>query len=83
VARLLVNITHGPEDPFRAALGFLLAATASEEGHEVTIFLAGDATQLIRDAVIESHCVGAPNDGDVALTARWYRRALGSGVRWP
>lgn len=54
MARLLINITHGPEHPFRAALGFLLAGTACEEGHEVSIFLAGDATQLIRDGVIES-----------------------------
>ncbi len=54
MARLLINITHGPEHPFRAGLGFLIAGTACEEGHDVSIFLAGDATQLIRDAVIEN-----------------------------
>ncbi len=54
MARLLINITHGPEHPFRAGLGFLIAGVACEEGHDVSIFLAGDATQLIRDAVIEN-----------------------------
>ena len=54
MASLLVNITHGPEDPFRSALGLLVASTAVGEGHDVTIFLAGDGTQLIRDAVLDS-----------------------------
>ena len=50
---LLVHITHGPEAPTRAALGFLVASTAAEAGHDVTIFLAGDAAYLAKDAVIE------------------------------
>jgi predicted peroxiredoxin len=37
VGRILVHITHGPEQPTRAALGFLVAKAATEEGHEVTI----------------------------------------------
>ena len=51
---LLVHITSGPEAPTRAALGLLVARAAVEEGHEVTVFLAGDAVQLIRDAVLDS-----------------------------
>ena len=51
---LLVNITHGPEHPFRAALGLLVAKTAASEGHDVSVFLAGDGVQLIRDAVLDS-----------------------------
>jgi len=54
VAKLLVHITHGPEHPTRAALGFLVAKAALEEGHEVSLFLAGDAVQLIRDAVLDN-----------------------------
>ena len=50
---LLVHITHGPDAPTRAALGFLVAKSASEAGHEVTIFCAGDAAYLLKDAVIE------------------------------
>jgi uncharacterized protein len=51
---ILVHITHGPENPTRAALGFLVARTALEEGHQVTLFLAGDAVQLVRPAVLEN-----------------------------
>jgi uncharacterized protein len=54
VAKLLVNVTHGPEAPTRAALGFLVARAAAEAGHEVTLFLAGDAVQLLREPVLDS-----------------------------
>ena len=54
MGKLLVHITSGPEAPTRAALGFLVARAAIDEGHEVSIFLAGDAVQLIRDAVLDS-----------------------------
>lgn len=50
---LLVHITCGPNDPTRAALGFLVARTAVEQGHAVTLFLAGDAVHLLRDAVLD------------------------------
>jgi len=35
------------ENPTLAALGFLVAKTAIEEGHTVTLFLAGDAVKLL------------------------------------
>ncbi len=54
MAKILVNITHGPEHPTRAALGFLVAKAAIEEGHAVSLFLAGDAVQLIRDATLDT-----------------------------
>lgn len=50
---LLVHITHGPDSPTRAALGFLVAKTAAEQGHDVNIFCAGDAAFLMKDAVVE------------------------------
>jgi predicted peroxiredoxin len=53
VAKLLINLTHGPEAPTRAALGFLVGRAAAEEGHEVTLFLAGDAVQLLREPVLD------------------------------
>ena len=49
---LLIHITAGPNDPTRAALGFNVAKAAIDEGHRVTIFLAGDGVQLIRDGVL-------------------------------
>ncbi len=54
MGKLLVHITHGPEAPTRAALGLLVARAAMDEGHEVSIFLAADAVQLVRDAVLDS-----------------------------
>jgi len=54
MATMLVHVTHGPEAPTRAALAFLVARTALEEGHEVTLFLAGDAVGLLRDATLDS-----------------------------
>jgi uncharacterized protein len=53
-ARILVHVTHGPEQPTRAALAFLVAKTAMDEGHTVSMFLAGDAVQLIRDPVLDT-----------------------------
>ena len=52
--KFLVHITTGPENPTRAALGFLVARTAIEANHEVNIFLAGDAVQLIREEVLDN-----------------------------
>jgi uncharacterized protein len=52
--RVLVHVTHGPEQPTRAALAFLVARSAIDEGHAVTLFLAGDAVQLLRDAVLDN-----------------------------
>ena len=54
MGKLLVHITSGPEAPTRAALGLLVARAGIDEGHEVSVFLAGDAVQLIRDAVLDS-----------------------------
>ncbi|HYE95887.1 MAG TPA: DsrE family protein [Rubricoccaceae bacterium] len=54
MASILVHVTHGPEAPTRAALAFLVARTALDEGHTVTLFLAGDAVQLLRDAVLDN-----------------------------
>lgn len=54
MANFLVHVTQGPENPTRAALAFLIARTALSEGHTVTLFLAGEAVQLIRDAVLDN-----------------------------
>jgi len=54
MAKILVHLTHGPEHPTRAALAFLVAKAAIEEGHTVTLFLAGDAVQLLRDGVLDN-----------------------------
>jgi len=50
----LVHIHTGPDNPTKAALGFLVAMTAQREGHSVTVFLAGDGASLITDAALSS-----------------------------
>lgn len=54
MARLLVHVTCGPEQPTKAALAFLVARAALDDGHEVSLFLAGDAVQLLRDATLDA-----------------------------
>lgn len=51
--KILVHVTHGPEAPTRAALAFHVAKAAIEEGHSVTMFLAGDAVNLLRAGTID------------------------------
>ena len=52
--KILVHVTTGIENPTRAALAFLVAKTALEEGHEVNLFLAGDGVKLLQDSVLNS-----------------------------
>ena len=51
---ILVHVVTGPENPTRAALGLLVARTAAEEGHDVRVFLAGDAVQFARPETAEA-----------------------------
>lgn len=52
--KILVHITHGPADATRVALAFLVAKTSLDEGHTVSLFLAGDAAVLLRDAELNA-----------------------------
>jgi predicted peroxiredoxin len=54
MAKILIHLTHGPEAPTRAALAFLVAKAAIDEGHSVSLFLAGEAVQLLRDAILDN-----------------------------
>ncbi len=51
---ILIHLSQGTENPTVAALAFLIARTAVEEGHEVTLFLAGDAVQLMREGALNN-----------------------------
>ena len=54
MSKILVHLTHGSEDPTRAAFAFLVAKSAIDEGYSVSLFLAGDAVQLLRVAVLDN-----------------------------
>jgi predicted peroxiredoxin len=54
MAKILVHLATGPENPTRAALALLVARTAAAEGHEVQVFLAGEAVQLARPETAEA-----------------------------
>lgn len=59
MARILIHLATGPENPTRAALALLVARTAVDEGHDVRVFLAGDAVGLARPATAEAaHGIG-------------------------
>ncbi len=52
--KFLIHVTQNPEDSTKAALAFLVAKTALEEGHSVSLFLAGDAVKLLQDQILNS-----------------------------
>lgn len=52
--KFLIHVTQSPKDSTRAALAFLVAKTALEEGHSVQLFLAGDAVRLLQDSQLNS-----------------------------
>jgi predicted peroxiredoxin len=52
--KILIHVTQGPENPTRAALAFLVAKSAIDEGHSVMLFLAGDGVQLLRNEVLDN-----------------------------
>ena len=87
MAKLLIHITRGPEDPTRAALGFLVGKAALEDGHQVSLFLAADAVQLLRPAVLDSLVglgTGSLRDSYDALVsggARFFVSAMSSKAR--
>jgi uncharacterized protein len=54
LAKLLVHLATGPENTTRAALAFLVARTAAAEGHDVSMFLAGDAVGYLRQATVDA-----------------------------
>ena len=87
MASILVHVTTGPENPTKAALAFLVAKAAVDEGHEVSMFLAGDSVQLLRDEVLDSLAgLGTGSlresyDAVVAAGTRLYASGMSSKAR--
>ena len=87
MARMLIHLTRGPEDPTTAALGFLVAKTALAEGNEVSVFLAGEAVHLILDDQLEAleglgtGKLGEHYDAIVTTGGRFYVSGMSSKAR--
>jgi uncharacterized protein len=87
MARLLIHVTTGPENPTRAALGLLVAKTALGGGHEVDVFLAADAVDYLRAETREAaHGIGTGSAAEhwAALVeggARLFASGLSSKAR--
>ena len=85
--KFLVHVTCGPSDATRSALSFLVAKTAAEEGHSVSLFLAGDAVTLLKDENLKSVAglgTGKLEDHFKALTekgARFYLSGMSAKAR--
>ena len=54
MSKMLVKSAWGSDDPTKAAFAFLHANALSEAGHEVQIFLLGEAVSLMRTCVAEA-----------------------------
>jgi len=51
MSKILVKSAWGSDDPTKAAFPFLHANALAEAGHEVQIFMLGEAVSLMRDPV--------------------------------
>lgn len=66
MAKFLFSGTYASDDPTRAVLPLLGARAAAEGGHEVDVFLMGEAVYLMKDEVADACLpVGWPKLGDV------------------
>jgi predicted peroxiredoxin len=49
MAKILVHLTHGPEQPKQAEMAFSVAKKAIDGGHTVTVLLAEDFFPLVHN----------------------------------
>ncbi|MCM3715374.1 DsrE family protein [Halalkalibacter oceani] len=54
MSKVCIHLTHGIEAPTQADRAFLIARTAIEEGHQVSMFLAGAAVNLLKDEHLDT-----------------------------
>jgi predicted peroxiredoxin len=52
--KVLIKSAWGSDDPTKAAFAFLHANAFAKAGHEVQIFLLGEAVNLMKDELINS-----------------------------
>lgn len=54
MSKVLIHLTHGTEAETQADRAFLIAQTAIEDGHTVSMFLAGAAVKLMTDEGLDT-----------------------------
>ena len=54
MSKVLIKSAWGSDDPTKAAFAFLHSNALSGKGHEVQIFLLGEAVSVMRDPVAQS-----------------------------
>ncbi len=54
MAKFLYFVTHGTDDPTRAAWPLFLAGGAATAGHEPRIILALDGVLLMKDTIVQN-----------------------------
>lgn len=60
--KIMMKGAWGSDDPTRASFPFAHGLALADGGHEVRIFLTGEATYLMRKATVEAiHAVGWPS----------------------
>jgi len=68
---MLFTTTSSTSDPHRAVLTFDFAVIARQKGHDVSVFLAGDATLLMKEKVrSEIRAPGQPAAMELVAKAR-------------
>jgi predicted peroxiredoxin len=75
MSQFLVHVHTGPSDPSKAALAFLVAATALKDGHRVNLFLAGDGVALLTKEALAS----VDGVGTGRLSAHYEAIVVGGG----
>lgn len=51
--KFIIAVTSGTDDPTRATLGMIAAKVAREQGHDVTVWLQGEAVQIANAAIYD------------------------------
>lgn len=60
--RMLFHTASSTDAPHRVVLPLVFAATAKKKGHDAVVFLAGDATLLMKPGVLEAtRAAGQPS----------------------
>ena len=51
--KVVISVSSGTEDPVRASLGIRAARVAAEQGHEVIVWLQGEAVAIANKNIYE------------------------------